>query len=596
MLRYLTNKVEGNANASDAMSSSYKPPDVSQPKSKKVWACDVCKKTFPEYEEACRHEDECRQQQQQQQEQASSQKVKNTAKESVLVVGNESNEATALNNTQAAASLSSQGWSCDVCQEQFADYDEACRHEEQCREKLKKKKKSSKAVKSSSDASKKPVHPFFAKDGASKQTSKKRAAKQRASDVDAAISDTEQETTNKTTRKRKASKKQTEPTKKSRATKATSAKAATTTLNQPSKRKKAKQAPIADIFNSNKGASQLMAEHRAAEFVAKRRADAERERQRQKRRQEQKQQKLKESNKALENAVRNKPCIIPPEVRFPVPSHVTASEAVQDVLLSDASTLWIDQDLLSEAQGRLGKTLRHTGSDKSAAAEPEEDCTALLPTTSVKPVSSHDPLQQALSDLLVPPENVSKSTAAWCDKYSIQNVPADVCGAHNQETARELLRFVDEWKVERGRAHERRAEKQRALLKRKKKRRYREDDLWEDSDEEDGLRSVCLLTGPTGSGKTSLVHAVARQSECVVLEINTTERRGGAALKNAIEEATQSDSSLDMLKKNQTTANEDPLVDSEDEEEESATKGSSLIVVLIDEGELCDLMYLRPVL
>ena len=50
----------------------------------------------------------------------------------------------------------------------------------------------------------------------------------------------------------------------------------------------------------------------------------------------------------------------------------------------------------------------------------------------------------------------------------------------NQETVQELLRFVDEWKVERQRAHERRVEKQRALQKSKNKKRkmtkYNDDD------------------------------------------------------------------------------------------------------------------------
>ena len=173
----------------------------------------------------------------------------------------------------------------------------------------------------------------------------------------------------------------------------------------------------------------------------------------------------------------------------------------------------------------------------------------------------------------------------WCDKYSIQSVPQDVCGEGNRETAQELVAFVEDWKVERHRAHGRRAEKQQALLKKRKARKYKDDDeLWEDSDnEESGLCSVCLLTGPTGSGKTSLVHAVARQSECVVLEINTSERRGGQALKNAIEEATQSDSSLDMLKKSKISSNVDPFQDSDDESEANE-KGSSVNVILIDEG------------
>ena len=95
-----------------------------------------------------------------------------------------------------------------------------------------------------------------------------------------------------------------------------------------------------------------------------------------------------------------------------------------------------------------------------------------------------------------------------------------------------------------------------------------------------------MLTGPCGSGKTDLVHAVARQSECTVLEINTTDRRGGAALKNVIAEATQSDSLQMLHQKTQIAADEEPLQDSDDDEETS-TKAAPLILVLVDEGEKC---------
>ena len=152
------------------------------------------------------------------------------------------------------------------------------------------------------------MHPFFAKD--TKKVEKKRKAKQETITIDSSPPASDQDTEN--PRKRKAPKKQTEATtKKAKATK-----------QKGTKTKK--NVPIADIFSTKGGASQILAEHRAAEFIAKRKADAERERERQRRRQENRQQKINESNKAMDALVRTK-AMIPAQVRFPVPSHVTGA-------------------------------------------------------------------------------------------------------------------------------------------------------------------------------------------------------------------------------------------------------------------------------
>ena len=89
-----------------------------------------------------------------------------------------------------------------------------------------------------------------------------------------------------------------------------------------------------------------------------------------------------------------------------------------------------------------------------------------------------------------------------------------------------------------------------------------DDDYSDDDDEND--TPLCILVGPSSSGKTSMVHHVAKLGNCSVVEINTTRVRGGAALKQDIEEATRSLSSMDMLKKKQqnddTTAKNEPIL------------------------------------
>ena len=173
------------------------------------------------------------------------------------------------------------------------------------------------------------------------------------------------------------------------------------------------------------------------------------------------------------------------------------------------------------------------------------------------------------------------SQQLWSDKYTMQSVPHDVYGQSNKEVAEDLINFINDWKGDRQQICEARAEKARKLQGRKKKRvkkkkakRYESDDDDFLSDDEDGdLRNVYLLTGVTGSGKTSLVRATAKHCNCILIEINTTMERGGRALKKEIEECTQSLSNLASRKKS-------------DLETDDESSDPSLALILIDEGKL----------
>uniref|UniRef100_A0A7S1ZDJ0 AAA+ ATPase domain-containing protein n=1 Tax=Ditylum brightwellii TaxID=49249 RepID=A0A7S1ZDJ0_9STRA len=233
-------------------------------------------------------------------------------------------------------------------------------------------------------------------------------------------------------------------------------------------------------------------------------------------------------------------------------------------------------------------------------------------------------LYRALSSVLIPPaveiadsgssgsDSIGGGNRLWCDKYSIQHIPQDVCGDENKATAEKLVSFINEWRDHRNQALQRRVKEGKASSKKGSRRSQREreyytwddpdDDFFTDTDEEDGLCSVFVVTGPTGSGKTSLVHAAAKQCECIALEINTTEKRGGQALKRAIQESTQSHSSVALLKRENSTFSADDGgvnndtdrcdhdgYEDEDESEDDGEKGcgrrkgSSLALVLIDE-------------
>lgn len=353
------------------------------------------------------------------------------------------------------------------------------------------------------------------------------------------------------------------------------------------KTKTTDNALLASIFGSKKSSDALMAEHRAAEFAMKQRAKAEKDREREHKRQEAiSMHQPKSAGTDAPKAVKVNTTIYPLDLRFYDPSHVVGPFSIN--LSNSVGKPWVPSENLVNAQSHLRAKEKHTG--RPVSDEAIDHCPSLCSNIGNRLMASNiDLLSLSLANKLDAPEVKSIDGKLWVDKHSIKNVPEDVIGDSNQSVAREMLRFVDEWKLERQKAHDRRADKQEVLKKKaKNKKRSAQfaDDLWGDSDDESSTNNIFLLTGPPGSGKTSLVHAVARQSDCAVIEINTAVRRGGQALKNAISEATQSDSTLEMMKrKNAEAVPIEVLVDSDDDEEEGLkrVKRSAVPVVLIDE-------------
>jgi len=213
----------------------------------------------------------------------------------------------------------------------------------------------------------------------------------------------------------------------------------------------------------------------------------------------------------------------------------------------------------------------------------------------------------------------------WSEAHGMA-LGTNIAGEQPNHVFRQLVDYVDRFRVARSEALERTAERHRSLAKGRLKKRakrklhngtnnhgYNDDDDWlvgsDSEDEFDPLRTpLCLLTGPPASGKTAMVHAVAEHcGRCTVLEIHTGRARNGAALKHAIEEATRSNSSRDLLLQQQkhkqkqkqkakkpwnpnqglfgVSSRQRVLSDTEEEEDKEANK-SSVTIVLIDEVDI----------
>ena len=275
---------------------------------------------------------------------------------------------------------------------------------------------------------------------------------------------------------------------------------------------------------------------------------------------------------------------------YPVPSHVV-SKSERDFEKGDDRAEWIDEGRMKACQDALRLATSHR-----IGSNDLQQCwtnSYRSPPPSL-PITGLDLLTQSF----VTADRKDGCDPLWVEKWGIQSVPGDVLGRDRQEIATALLSHVNAWMVRREKAHQCRKERQDALMnKHKRRRRTRnvsnnddddDDFLWED--ETMGLATVQVLTGPTGSGKTSVIHAIAKQTGCPVLELNTSTERGAHRLKATIEEATQSDSPFDLMQRRELFLNRgdtEPMDTSCMEE-----TGSAVPIILIDEGTtLCSLAF-----
>ncbi len=299
--------------------------------------------------------------------------------------------------------------------------------------------------------------------------------------------------------------------------------------------------------------------------------------------------------------VKKEMCI--PAVRFPCPSHVVPNNATDDDESLEMETEESITCSSSLRQVRKTPRYQHLKPDMVPSTCTEESFAQHPPGLDADDTNARNEMFDLLSSVFdqveyetntTEKEDASKQSdedknKLWVDRYTMKTIPDDFLGTDNKEASTKLVSFVEEWKLRRLKSFQMGRAKLKGRRK-KKKHGYDSDDPFLD-DGDAGLENVFLITGPTGSGKTRLVHAVAEQSDCVVIEINSSEQRSGAALKRAIQETTQSHSSLAMSKKKQQQGNYDKNMEIDEHsdncfesDEESAKECHSLTIILIDEG------------
>ena len=378
---------------------------------------------------------------------------------------------------------------------------------------------------------------------------------------------------------------------------------------------------------------EVLAEHQAADFFARRKQAAAEERERQKRRDELRKARMGEKNKSVDDEIVDSRSTIsslsnqaaptldsnsavssqltsckfskrkkenlqyPPVIKFPFPSHVVPPEESEDIALSAS---------VSSASIRQTPKFQYPQPTSITPSAPDAENHHVHPISFFKGTDDsmvdleRDSAKEVLSSVFSPTDSKDRSNdldnQLWTQKYSMTRIPDDVLGSENQESAKKLVGFVEDWKVRRHKSLQALAAQAKQSRRKKKKKRgscgYASDDSFLD---DGGLESIFLITGPTGSGKTRLVHAVAEQCACAVMEINSAEQRGGQALKRALQESTQCHSSIALMNlarpnlfevsacAGSDMSDESDSGDDSDREEDSSS--GRLTIILIDEGK-----------
>jgi hypothetical protein len=463
-------------------------------------------------------------------------------------------------------------WVCDVCKTKwFLDFNEACAHEKVCgqsqpdvqdevliQEDETPKSLTQKEVIEIVDSTDSDVSPV--------KTEIRRSKRARRSSVNepsnnAAKAKSDHKTDDKATPSffKPKAKKSKAPSAKKDAAEATDKKnnnkEQATTISKRSKKDPKSDTPTAHLSQKE------IAEHQAASFFAKRKQAQREERERQKKREEARRGHKKEGEELTGVVVNEK----------------TRKEDDLEVKFPRFHVLREEMDGVVSARGYGFLSYPHEKVDLMASTAPEPMSGLSFFGDDIMP-NDHSPnIHHLFSSVFQPAKTKSSPTSKlWIDKHSPTQSTA------NEHSASKLSQFIEEWKIRR----------HKSTLRKKTRRRksgYDSDDSF--LDDEGGRTSLFVITGPTGSGKSRLVHATSSTLDCVVMEINSSEARGGTVLKKRVLESTLSHSSVALMKKREGGGSKSLVVGKREKEffdEESSSEeeeeSSSLTVILIDEG------------
>lgn len=127
------------------------------------------------------------------------------------------------------------------------------------------------------------------------------------------------------------------------------------------------------------------------------------------------------------------------------------------------------------------------------------------------------------------PEN-----SLWTNKYQPEKA-LEVCG--NIEAVKFINEWLCLWRVRDFHVRKRSSGVDKCLAREDDYDPYDSESDVESLDEASGLKNVLLVTGPVGSGKSAAIYACAKEQGFQVVEVNASDWRNGALLKQKFGEA-----------------------------------------------------------
>ncbi|KAL2467727.1 P-loop containing nucleoside triphosphate hydrolase superfamily protein [Forsythia ovata] len=125
----------------------------------------------------------------------------------------------------------------------------------------------------------------------------------------------------------------------------------------------------------------------------------------------------------------------------------------------------------------------------------------------------------------------------WTDKYQPEN-SLQVCG--NSEEVKFLSEWLHLWHTRGSLTTRRGTADDKSTMQNANHDCYQSDCNSDSVDDEENLKNVLLVTGPVGSGKSAAIYACAKEKGFQVIEINASDWRNGALIKQKFGEAVES--------------------------------------------------------
>ncbi|KAI7738510.1 hypothetical protein M8C21_000214 [Ambrosia artemisiifolia] len=125
----------------------------------------------------------------------------------------------------------------------------------------------------------------------------------------------------------------------------------------------------------------------------------------------------------------------------------------------------------------------------------------------------------------------------WTTKYQ-PNKAIEICG--NPESVKFLNEWLQLWHEKGSRTNKISTDDNNWIMKDVDLNYCPSDCDSEYSNEENSLKNVLLVTGPVGSGKSAAIYACAKEQGFQVIEVNTSDWRNGALVKQKFGEAVES--------------------------------------------------------